>query len=151
MNLYELLHRDHKEISALFASLSQTEEKDLGKRTHLFEKLKEKLTVHAKAEEKFFYSAIKDLSKSHKITLEALEEHKVVKRLLQELDLNNKDRDEWMAKLTVLQENVEHHVKEEEGDLFKKAKEVLSPEETQAIAISIKEFKEEYASALTKI
>jgi len=60
--------------------------------------------------------------------LEGYEEHAVVKQLLSELDELSKDDETWGAKLKVLQENVEHHVEEEEGEMFPSARKVLSAE-----------------------
>lgn len=71
-----------------------------------------------------------------------MEEHKVVKRLLKELNSSDKSTKEWGAKLTVLREIVEHHVSEEEGELFKKAKKVLDDEIAQKIGQQIENFKD---------
>ncbi len=150
MNLFELLEQDHKQVKAIFEKLCGKEDINLDKREDLFEKLKGELTLHATAEEMFFYPAIKDDDVTHSMTLEGFEEHKVVKHLLHELDTNDKSRDEWMAKLKVLKENFEHHVKEEEGDLFKKAKKVLSDDDAQSIADDIEEFKAEIMIAMAK-
>ena len=67
------------------------------------------------------------------MTLEAYEEHDVVKKLLQELSRAKSPTDEWEAQAKVLQENVEHHVEEEENELFKKAKAVLSQDEIETL------------------
>jgi len=56
-----------------------------------------------------------------------------VKELLKELASTPKDTEEWTAKLTVLKENVEHHVEEEEGEMFKKARKVLTDEEAEEL------------------
>jgi hemerythrin-like domain-containing protein len=71
---------------------------------------------------------------TRELTLEAVEEHKVVRRLLSELARMAKDSGQWMAKLTVLRENVEHHVEEEEDELFKLARSALAPEEVEELA-----------------
>jgi hemerythrin-like domain-containing protein len=71
---------------------------------------------------------------TRELTLEAVEEHKVVRRLLSELARMAKDSGQWMAKLTVLRENVEHHVEEEEDELFKLARSTLAPEEVEELA-----------------
>lgn len=139
MNLFEMLHKDHEKVKDLFEKI----EKKPANFEELFATLKTELEVHAQAEEKFYYSELKDGEESHEITLEALEEHKVAKRLLKELDSQNKDTDQWMAKLKVLRENVEHHIEEEEKELFEKSKKDLDKSELEAIAEDIEEFKEE--------
>lgn len=143
MNVYTLLKKDHEKVKSIFKALGETTERAVKKRETLFAQLKSELTIHAEAEEAVFYPRVLDPKETHEITLEALEEHKVVKTLLAELDSDAKDTEEWSAKLKVLQENVEHHVEEEEGELFKKAQKALSKEEAESIAEEITAFKEE--------
>ncbi len=83
---------------------------------------------------------------SRDTTLEALEEHKVMKRLVKELDKNQKGTEEWAAKLKVLQENTEHHVEEAETELFPECKKFISTEESEEIALEIEKFKKEQLS-----
>ena len=147
MDVYALLKKDHAKVKELFSELEKTTERSVKKRETLFAELNTELTVHAEAEETLFYPRVFKPKPTHEITLEALEEHKVVKTLLAQLAADPKDTEEWAAKLKVLQENVEHHVEEEEGDLFKKAKTVLSKEEGDAIAEEIESFKEEKEAA----
>lgn len=146
MDVYKLLHEDHLKVKSLFKELEDTTERAVKTREHLFFALKTELSLHAEAEEKFFYPRLEPPKETHDITLEALEEHKVVKILLQQLDEEDKGTEEWAAKLTVLRENVEHHVKEEEEDLFKKAKKVLSQEDSESIAGEIEAYKEEHSA-----
>ncbi|MEO6094478.1 MAG: hemerythrin domain-containing protein [Fibrobacteria bacterium] len=143
MNIYELLKKDHKTVKSLFSKLERTTEEQSDEREDLFQTLKQELSVHALAEEKFFYPLLQEEEESEDIALEALEEHRVVKRLLKELDANQKGTKEWAAKLKVLQENVEHHVEEEEGELFEKAEDVLSKEQAEEIAEQVEDFKAE--------
>ena len=143
MNVYELLKKDHETVKNLFAQLEETDEDQVQEREELFLTLKKELTIHALAEEKFFYSELKEDEESEETTLEALEEHKVVKKLLKELDGNQKGTKEWAAKLKVLQENVEHHVEEEEGELFEQAAEVLDEDDAERIGEEIESFKNE--------
>jgi hypothetical protein len=87
---------------------------------------------------------------THEISLEAYEEHKVVKRLLAELEAEPKDTEEWSAKFTVLKENVEHHVEEEEGEMFKKARKVLSEEEIEELGARLEEGKGKQKAAVAR-
>jgi cell division FtsZ-interacting protein ZapD len=133
MNAFEVLKSDHQKVKGIFEQLEPTTERALKTREELFNKLKEELTVHATIEEQIFYPALKDAEPTREITLEAFEEHHVVKELLAELDAEPKDTEEWKAKLTVLQENVEHHVEEEEGEMFKSARKVLSAKQIEQL------------------
>ena len=147
MDVYKLLKDDHKKVKSLFNELEDTTERALKTREHLFVNLKMELTLHAEAEEKFFYPRVEGPEATHDLALEAYEEHKVVKTLLAELDADAKNTEEWAAKLKVLKENVEHHVEEEETELFPKARKILTDAEAEEIAEDIESFKEE-ASAL---
>lgn len=134
MDAFELLKKDHKKVAQLFkeveAASGQTKKQ-------IFSRLKTELDVHASAEERIFYPALENKEKAREITLEAYEEHNVVKDLLAELDNGDPAQDEWDAKLTVLKENVEHHVEEEEGELFSKARQVLSEAEIEELGVEM--------------
>lgn len=146
MQVYDVLIKDHHVARELFKRLKETDEGDLEERDRLFEELHTELSVHLLAEEKFFFSAIQDAPATHEKSLEALEEHNVVKILLGQLGAGDKGTEEWLAKLKVLDENVEHHVKEEEEDIFPKAKKVLSDAEAERIGLAIEEHKADYMS-----
>lgn len=147
MDVYKLLKADHLKVKAIFKELEATTARGVKTRETLFEKLKTELTLHSEAEEVCFYPRLVEPKETHEITLESLEEHKVVKSLLAELESDPKGTEEWAAKLKVLQENVEHHVEEEEGELFKLAGSILSKEDSEAVAAEIQSFKEHAASA----
>lgn len=126
MDPFELLKKDHEIVSQLFKQIESASGKTKLKG---FKRLKSELDLHTHIEEVIFYPAIENAKETRAITLEAYEEHKVVKELLAELDSSRLPMDEWTAKFTVLQENVEHHVDEEEGELFNKASDVLTGEQ----------------------
>jgi hypothetical protein len=128
MDAFELLKNDHEKVSQLF---KQIESATGDSKRALFTRLKTELDLHAHVEETIFYPALENKEPARDITLEAYEEHQVVKNLLAELATGSTD-EEWDAKLTVLKENVEHHVEEEEGEMFSKARDVLSDEQIEA-------------------
>jgi iron-sulfur cluster repair protein YtfE (RIC family) len=146
MNAFELLKQDHEKVSGIFEKLEPTTERALKTREELFTQLKTELDIHAEVEEQIFYPAIKEAEETRDITLEAFEEHAVVKTLLAELEAEAKDTEEWKAKLTVLKENVEHHVEEEEGEMFPKAKKVLSKEQIEELGTEMQEAKKRLQS-----
>lgn len=129
MDPFKLLKADHQTVSELFDTIEAARGQA---KAAAFKKLKTELDVHAHIEETFLYPALKKAEASRDITLEAYEEHKVVKDLLAELAAG-KPSDQWNAKLTVLRENVDHHVDEEEGELFDRAKEVLTDEQLEVL------------------
>ena len=141
MNAFQLLKEDHQKVSGLFQQLEPTTERAEKTRTELFAKLNEELTIHAKVEESIFYPAIKQEAETREIVLEGFEEHHVIKMLLKELEDVPVDTEQWTAKLKVLQENVEHHVEEEEGEMFQKARNVLSEEQINDLGARMEEEK----------
>ena len=141
MNAFQLLKEDHQKVSGIFQQLEPTTERAEKTRTELFAKLKEELDIHAKIEESIFYPAIKQAAETREVVLEGFEEHHVIKTLLGELEAMPVDTEEWAAKLKVLQENVEHHVEEEEGEMFQKAREVITEEEINELGARMEELK----------
>ena len=149
MNAFELLKQDHKKVSGIFENLEPTTERGVKTREELFAQLKQELDIHARIEEEIFYPAIKEAKETRDITLEAYEEHNVVKQLLAELDELSKSDETWGAKLKVLKENVEHHVEEEEGEMFTSAREVLSREQIEELGTRMEAAKKEQQKAMS--
>ncbi len=147
MNLFTLLKTDHEKVAGILASIEETTERAAKGREELFTRLKEELDLHAKIEEEIFYPALEDSEETREVTLEAYEEHRLVKQLLAELESEPKDTEEWTAKFTVLKENIEHHVEEEEGEMFKNARQVLSEEEIETLGNQLQEAKRQNKAA----
>jgi iron-sulfur cluster repair protein YtfE (RIC family) len=143
MNPFTLLKADHEKVAKLLEKIDETTERAVKGRDELFTRLKEELDLHAMIEEQVFYPALEELKETRDITLEAYEEHALVKQLLSELEVEPKDTEEWTAKFSVLKENVEHHVEEEEGELFEKARKALSKDEIQSLGDQLQEAKRE--------
>ena len=148
MDAFELLKKDHEKVSGIFEKLEPTTERGVKTREELFAQLKQELEIHTQIEEQFFYLALKQAQETRDITLEAYEEHAVVKELLAELDKLAKDDETWGAKLTVLKENVEHHVEEEEGEMFTGAQDVLSSEQIEELGARMEAAKQEQKKAM---
>src|SRR3954447_26067103 len=126
MDAITLLKSDHKTVNGLFRQFEKLGDDATTARRELVDQMIKELSVHAVIEELVFYPAVKGISddlKDH--VLESLEEHHVVKWLLSELEgLDPKD-ERFEAKVTVLIENVRHHVEEEEGEFFPEVREAL--------------------------
>ena len=129
MNAFQLLKEDHKKVASIFQQLEPTTERAVKTREELFTELKQNLDIHAHIEETIFYPSIKREAETREIVLEGFEEHHVIKMLLKELAAMPVDTEQWAAKLKVLKENVEHHVEEEEQEMFQKTRDVLSEEQ----------------------
>ena len=130
MDAFNLLKADHKKVAQLFDELESANGKA---KLQVFEQIKTELELHTHIEEKIFYPALEKPRDTHDLTLEAYEEHDVVKKLLQQLSKARTANDEWEAQAKVLRENVEHHVEEEENELFPKAESALGEERIEAL------------------
>src|SRR5690606_13403716 len=86
--------------------------------------------------------------KALELTNEAYEEHRVVDKLLADLKKTDVHHETWLAKLTVIKENLEHHIKEEEEELFSKAKNLLEKEELSGLLESYMKAKERFEKSL---
>ena len=137
MDAIELLLADHKRVKRLLTELDETTERAVKTREELFGRLKKELTVHEVIEEEIFYPALKEHPRAKDIVLEAYEEHNVVDTIMGELGSVPFEDETWTAKFTVMKENIEHHVEEEEGDMFKKARQVFDREELDELGQSM--------------
>lgn len=130
MDAFQLLKEDHRKVEELFSELESASGKE---KLDVFKQIKTELELHTHIEEKIFYPALEEPKETHDLALEAYEEHAVVKKLLTELNRARTANEEWEAQAKVLQENVEHHVQEEENELFRKANKALSEEELEEL------------------
>jgi iron-sulfur cluster repair protein YtfE (RIC family) len=123
----DLLKTDHRKVEDLFARVKENED---GNNAATFRKIKQELDVHAHIEEKIFYPHLleKGDKELKKIVREGIEEHTQVKVLLVEIAELPGDSPTFKAKLKVLMENVEHHVEEEEDEMFPMVEDQISEE-----------------------
>ena len=121
MKATDLLKRQHREVKGLFMKMEKTE--NAGERRKLMETIAQELQTHTTIEEEMFYPAIREVQskKAEEMVNEAFEEHHVVKLVLAELPKVDPEDERFEAKMTVLSELVEHHVEEEEKEMFKLA------------------------------
>ena len=147
MNAFTLLKEDHQKVAGILEKLDKTTERGVKTREELFAQLKSELDIHTEIEETIFYPELEKHDETRDITLEGIEEHLIVKELLAELDALAKDDEVWTAKMTVLKENVEHHVKEEEGEMFPKARKALTEEEIESLGTRLQAAKKKQKAA----
>jgi hemerythrin superfamily protein len=136
MNAIDLLKSQHREVEKLFSQAEKS--KDASKKEQLFIKIADSLAVHATIEEHQFYPTVK-AKRTEDILLEALEEHLGIKRVLTDLLDTEVEDETFDAKLKVLKEQVEHHVGEEESDLFPKVAKLFDKDELEALGQSMRE------------
>jgi hemerythrin superfamily protein len=140
MNAIEMLKQQHREVEALFAQFKKA--KSSGPQRKIFEQIADALAVHATIEEKHFYPAVKKQA-TEDLLLESLEEHLEIKRVIADLLVLDAKDPTFEAKVTVLEEDVQHHVGEEEKDLFPKVQKLFDEETLEAIAEAMEETRDE--------
>jgi hemerythrin-like domain-containing protein len=131
LNAVELLSEQHREVEKLFAAFEKAD--DAEDKEALFEEIADKLAVHTKIEEQIFYPAVRE-KKTEDMLLEAFVEHTSAKRLLADMLEADPSEASFDAQMKVLKEQIEHHVEEEEGELFPAAKKLLGKDELVALA-----------------
>jgi len=128
-----LLENDHRRLEALLKQGEETTERAVKGRTKLLDTLTSELTVHELVEEKLLYPALEAHAEAREIVLEGYQEHHIADIIVNELHDVAKDDEQWGAKFKVLKENLEHHIQEEEGEMFRTARAVLSREELHTL------------------
>jgi hypothetical protein len=146
MDAVKLLEEDHKKVKKIMEDIDATTERGVKTREELFAKVKRELTVHESIEEEIFYPALKEHPKAKDLVLEAYEEHHVVDMVMAEITGVPYEDETWGAKFTVMKENVEHHIEEEEDEMFKQARQVFSSDELAELGDRMQARKEELLS-----
>jgi hemerythrin superfamily protein len=138
MKATDLLKKQHKEVKTLFKKMQGADNARM--RRQLMNEIARNLEGHALIEEEIFYPAVRGLEtqKAEEMILEAYEEHHVVKLILAELPRVNPEDERFEARMTVLSELVEHHVEEEEKEVFKLAQK-LGKDELEALGEQMEE------------
>ena len=131
MDAIAMLKADHDKVKRLLNELESTTERGVKTRSELFATIKGELTLHEIVEEEIFYPELKSHPKAEDLVLEGFEEHHVVDVLMGELEQMPVDDERWGAKATVMKENIEHHIEEEEGEMFKAARRVFDTAELE--------------------
>jgi len=159
MDAVELLKQDHRAVEALFREFEEAGDQAYQTKRKLVEQISHELEVHTAIEEEIFYPAVqaKAPKEDREIVEEAYEEHHVVKVLLGELagmepdadgfDADGFDADGFDAKVTVLMENVRHHVEEEETELLPESEKLLGKERMDELGEKMARRKEQLESA----
>jgi hemerythrin-like domain-containing protein len=136
-----LLETDHRRLEDLLKQGEETTERALKARRELLTTLTSELKVHELIEEKILYPALKAHPEGRDIVLEGFQEHHVADLIVKELRALKVSAEQWGAKFKVLKENIEHHIKEEEGPMFRTARGVFSRAELQVMGTKMKKMK----------
>jgi len=128
MNAIDLLKADHQTVKTILAQLSESTDKAIKKRTDLLDKLEMEISIHTKLEEEILYPAFKEAGTKEQDVMyfEAKEEHRTVDSLvLPDLKQTDPGTPEFAGRVKVVKELLEHHIEEEETEMFPQAKKLL--------------------------
>ena len=128
MNAIDLLKVDHEKVKSILSQLSESTDRAVKKRTELLEKLELEVSIHTRLEEEILYPAYKAAGGKAEAEMyyEAKEEHRTVDSLvLPDLKGTDPTSPEFAGRVKVIKELLEHHIEEEETDMFPHAKKIL--------------------------
>jgi hemerythrin superfamily protein len=145
-----LLKADHARVKKLLKRLSTSSEGAAQQRKALLEEIETELKAHTRVEEELFYPAFKQAAKSadEHLYYEAVEEHHLVDVVLPETKAADVESEQFSAKAKVVQDLVLHHVEEEEGQMFMKARRVMSAAQLRELGEQMQSRKEALQSGL---
>ncbi len=133
MDPLHLLTEDHEKVKKLLEELDSTTADASDRRRQLFSQIRREMEIHETIEEEILYPALNSHAEAKEVVLEGYEEHHVVDTIMGELDDLSFEDETWGAKLSVMKENVEHHIEEEEEEMFVKARELLEPAQLEQL------------------
>ena len=142
MNVLKILKKDHSTVQNLFGKFDLVGKTAYEKKGELFEKIRRELQLHSRAEQEIFYPALKAMNgEGRRLASEAVKEHKDMNELLTQISRLKPADKNFDEKMETLIENVDHHVEEEEGEIFQFAEENCSEEQLEELGMLIEERK----------
>ncbi|MCF4998587.1 hemerythrin domain-containing protein [Pseudomonas syringae] len=151
MNAIDLLKADHERVKSILSQLSESTERGLKKRAELLAKLEMEITIHTKLEEEILYPAFKEAGGKEEEVMyfEAKEEHRTVDSLvLPDLKQTDPGTPEFSGRVKVVKELLEHHIEEEETEMFPQANKLLGKDKLNELGEQMEAMKAEYKKSL---
>lgn len=152
MNAIDLLKADHERVKAILTQLSESTERGVKKRTELLAKLELEISVHTKLEEEILYPAFKEAGGKEQEVMyyEAKEEHRTVDSLvLPDFKETDPSTPEFSGRVKVVKELLEHHIEEEETEMFPQATKLLGKSKLEELGLQMIDMKADYRKALS--
>ncbi|MCH4876420.1 hemerythrin domain-containing protein [Pseudomonas sp. TMW22090] len=152
MNAIDLLKADHERVKSILTQLSESTERGVKKRTELLAKLEMEITIHTRLEEEVLYPAYKKAGgKEQEIMYyEAKEEHRTVDSLvLPDLKATDPSTPEFSGRVKVVKELLEHHIEEEEQEMFPEASKLLGKAELEELGAQMESLKAQYRKEMS--
>lgn len=141
MTIYEALKKDHRKVQTLLSELVSLEEKTEKRRSSLIQEIRDELIPHARAEEAVLYNLIRAIDTDKGVVMHGYQEHIEAEMLLRTLQVADKIDAGWKATAKKLQEALNHHIQEEETDIFKAAQSLFTEDEAEMMGESFEDMK----------
>ncbi len=148
MDIYDYLKLDHEHVAQLFKQFEHTDSQE--RKKQIVDYIAQELRVHAESEQKTFYEALKQFKSTEEEAVHGQKEHHEIEEQIASILQSTSFGAEWNKKVEKLKDLVNHHVKEEEGTIFKKAKKELSKEEAYILKEQMHYLKQELLLKLQK-
>ena len=151
MNAIDLLKADHERVKTPLTQLSESTERGVKKRTELLAKLEMEVTLHTQLEEEILYPAFRKAGGKEQDIMyhEAKEEHRTVDSLvLPDLKKTDPSSTEFSGRVKVVKELLEHHIEEEETEMFPQARKLLGKAVLDELGKQMEAMKTEYKKSL---
>ncbi len=142
MDAFQILAKDHRVVDQLFERIEKTDNRGANQRGQLYQKLHNELELHTQLEEKFFYPLLKEHNDTKELVSEALEENSEIKQMLHEIGSLSAEDDQWSELINELKMAVQHHVRQEEDQIFPAARAKLDEAQINELGRRIQKMKE---------
>jgi hypothetical protein len=143
MNFVTILRRDHEKVASLFHQMEEGfEQPDTPERHELFGRLKRELDLHAAVEDLHVYRVFQQAEPTRDEAHEAIEAHRNIKILLDELEAFPAYDHRWVPKFQELRRLVESHVAAEENDMFRKTEAIMTAQEAEELGVKVEAAKQ---------
>lgn len=140
--IYDILKEEHEQMSDLLRQALQD-----GSKVSFF-KVKLKADPHMMGEERIFYPVLEEINELRELMSQAHKEHDEAKTLIFEIEGMDEINEKWTSKINELKQSIEHHIEEEESEVFEKARNILSQEKAEEMAQQYIEFKRSYMNRI---
>lgn len=145
MVIFEALRNDHNELKVLLSQLMELSDEDIEQRHRLVDLIRDGLIPHSRAEESVLYNSMRLMATAKKIAMHSYREHLEAESLLRMLQVQDKTHLKWRETAGKLREAIEHHIHEEETQIFSVAQALFTKEEAIAMGEAFEKQKQELA------
>ena len=142
MDAFQILAKDHRVVDQLFERIEKTDNRGANQRGQLYQKLHNELELHTQLEEKFFYPTLKEHNDTKELVSKSLDENSEIKQMLHEIRSLSAEDDQWSEMINELKMAVQHHVRQEEDQIFPAARAKLDEAQINELGRRIQKMKE---------